>query len=200
VKEVYVSTDVETDGLCAGLNSMLSLGSVAFDSTGKEIGQFFANLEALPDAKADKETMDWWAKFPEAWEKTRANAEPPVKVMVRYADWLKSLPGRAVFVGYPAAFDSMFVFYYLWRFTGENPFGHGALDIKTLAMVAMRKQYTRSVKKNMPKRWFPPEVPHTHVSVEDARSQGLLFFNILREWKEWLHDEETKDVSASTPK
>jgi len=37
-------------------------------------------------------------------------------------------------VGYPAAFDFLFVYWYLIRFTGESPFSHSALDLKTYAV------------------------------------------------------------------
>jgi len=37
-------------------------------------------------------------------------------------------PGKPVFVGYPAGFDFLFVYWYLIRFTGESPFSFSALD------------------------------------------------------------------------
>jgi hypothetical protein len=53
--------------------------------------------------------------------------------------WLKAFGGRPVFVGYPAAFDFSFVYWYLTEFAGENPFGYSAIDIKTYAMALLRK-------------------------------------------------------------
>ena len=41
-----------------------------------------------------------------------------------YVAWLKAFGGRPVFVGYPAAFDFSFVYWYLTEFAGENPFGY----------------------------------------------------------------------------
>ena len=38
--EVYVSTDIETDGFLPGDNSMLSLGSAAFLADGRQVGTF----------------------------------------------------------------------------------------------------------------------------------------------------------------
>jgi len=72
----------------------------------------------------------------------------------------------------------MFVYWYLIRFTGQSPFSHSALDIKTYAMALLRKPYRESVKKNMPKEWFDP-APHTHVALDDAIEQGALFCNML---------------------
>ena len=48
----------------------------------------------------------------------------------------------------------MFVYWYLIRFTGESPFSHSALDIKTFAMALLKKDYRDSTKRQMPKKWF----------------------------------------------
>lgn len=40
--------------------------------------------------------------------------------MKDYVEWLKQLPGKTVFVGYPAAYDFMFVYWYLIRFAGAS--------------------------------------------------------------------------------
>jgi len=36
----------------------------------------------------------------------------PETAMRRYVLWLKALPGKPVFVGYPAGFDFLFVYWY----------------------------------------------------------------------------------------
>lgn len=177
-REIYVSTDVETDGPIPGVNSMLSFGSAAYLADKTLISTFTANLETLPGAQADPKTMRWWQAQPEAWSACRENLQAPEEVMPRYVAWLKALPGRPVFVGYPAAFDFLFVYWYLFRFAGESPFSHSALDIKTYAMALLRKGYRESVKRNMPKRWFDP-LPHTHQALDDAIEQGALFCNML---------------------
>jgi len=180
MKEVYVSTDVETDGPIPGINSMLSLGSAAYLSDKTLIGTFTANLETLPGAEPCPRTMEWWESQPEAWAACRENPQPPEQVMPQYAEWLRKLPGRPVFVGYPAAFDFMFVYWYLIRFAGESPFSYSALDIKTYAMAMLKKGYRESVKRNMPRRWFE-QLPHTHRALDDAIEQGALFCNMLAE-------------------
>ncbi len=176
--EIYVSTDVETDGPVAGVHSMLSLGSAAFTADKRLLGTFSANLATLPDCRPDPVTTAWWATQPEAWAACRQHPEAPVEAMTRYLAWLKGLPGRPVFVAYPSAFDFPFVYYYLMRFTGENPFGFSAIDIKTYAMAMLRRPYRGSGKHAMPDRWFDP-APHTHVALDDALEQGWLFCNML---------------------
>jgi hypothetical protein len=56
----------------------------------------------------------------------------PADVLPEYVTWLQALPGKPVFVAYPAAYDFMFVYWYLIRFAGESPFSHSALDIKSI--------------------------------------------------------------------
>lgn len=180
VVEIYISTDIETDGPIAGKHSMLSIGSAAYKADKQLLATFSANLETLPGLIPDTRTSAWWATQPEAWSACRTNLEAPQVAMRRYLDWLRSLPGRPVFVAYPAAFDFPFVYWYLMEFAGENPFGYSVIDIKTYAMAVLRKPYVACGKRSMPASWFDP-VPHTHVALDDAIEQGLLFCNMLRE-------------------
>ena len=177
--EIYISTDVETDGPIPGPHSMLSLGSAAYTADKQLLSTFSANLQTLPEARGHPATMTWWQGQPEAWAACRHQPEAPERVMARYLAWLESLPGKAVFVGYPVAFDFMFVYWYLMRFAGRSPFSHSALDIKTYAMALLKKPYRQSSKQHMPPDWFDP-LPHTHVAVDDAVAQGALFCNMLK--------------------
>ncbi len=178
--EIYVSTDVETDGPIPGPHSMLSFGSAAYTADKTLINTFSANLDLLPAAIGHPETIAWWATQPEAWQACRINPQPPEQVMPSYRDWLKQLPGKPVFVAYPAGFDFMFIQWYLIRFAGESPFAHSALDIKTYAMAMLKIEYGATVKRIMPRRWFDPH-NHTHVALDDAIEQGALFCNMLAE-------------------
>jgi hypothetical protein len=178
MSEVYVSTDVESDGPIPGPNSMLSFASAAFLANKTLVSTFTANLETLPGAQGDPRTMAWWETQPEAWAACRSNLRPPAEAMTEYLAWLKRLPGRPVFVAYPAGYDFTFVYWYLIRFTGESPFSHSALDVKTLAMALLGTGYRDSVKRNMPRAWFDDQ-PHTHVALDDALGQGMLFCNML---------------------
>jgi hypothetical protein len=178
--EIYVSTDVEADGPIPGPHSMLSFGSAAYLPDGKLHSTYSANLHTLPGASADPATKAFWDKNPEAWAACRRDLQEPEAAMKGYLAWVEALPGKPVFVGYPAGYDFMFVYWYLIRYAGKSPFSHSALDIKTYAMAMLKKPYRESVKRNMPSRWFPA-TPHTHVAVEDAVEQGALFCNMLRE-------------------
>lgn len=178
--ELYISTDIETDGPIPGINSMLSFGSAAYSADKTLVGTFTANLDLLPEATQDPKTMAWWQTQPVAWKACRENLQSPELAMKEYVTWLKSLAGRPIFVGYPAGFDFTFIYWYLMRFAGESPFSFSALDIKTYAMALLKKEYRRSTKRNMPKHWFDA-FPHTHIALDDAIEQGALFCNMLAE-------------------
>ena len=178
--EIYISTDIESDGPIPGPHSMLSFGSAAYTADKQLLSTFGANLETLPDSSADPKTAAWWATQPEAWAACRENLVAPLDAMTRYTEWIKSLPGKPVFVAYPAGFDFMFIYWYLIRFTGASPFSHSALDMKSFAMAVLKKDYRDSTKRHMPKHWFD-KLPHTHVALDDAIEQGALFCNMLKD-------------------
>jgi len=178
-KEIYVSTDVEADGPIPGPHSMLSFGSAAYRPDKTLLSTFSANLETLEGASGYPQTMAWWATQPAAWDACRQDLQAPEAAMQAYAAWLRGLPGKVVFVSFPAAYDFMFVYWYLMRFVGESPFSHSALDIKTYAMAMLKGDYRSTSKRSMPKGWFD-ELPHRHIALDDAIEQGALFCNMLR--------------------
>jgi hypothetical protein len=176
--EIYVSTDIEADGPIPGPHSMLSFASAAYLADKTLVSTFSANLETLPGASGHPATMAWWEKNKTAWQASRTDCQKPEAAMPAYVAWVKALPGRPVFVGYPAAYDFMFVYWYMMRYTGESPFSLSALDMKTLAMALMKTDYRSATKRNMPRTWFD-KMPHTHVALDDALEQGALFCNML---------------------
>jgi hypothetical protein len=180
MSEIYISTDVETDGPIPGPHSLLSLGSAAYTADKRLVATFSANFATLPGASPHPKTAEWWATQPDAWAACRKDLEAPAAAMARYVAWLEGLEGKPVFVAYPAGFDFLFVYWYLIRFAGESPFSHSALDIKTYAMAVLKTDYREATKRNMPRRWFD-KLPHSHVALDDAIEQGALFCNMLAE-------------------
>src|ERR1700720_1571840 len=65
--EIYVSTDVESDGPIPGPHSMLSFASAAYRADKTLLGTFEANLTLLPGAQGDPKTIEWWRGQPDAW-------------------------------------------------------------------------------------------------------------------------------------
>ena len=172
--EIYISTDVEADGPVPGKYSLLSLGSAAFsvDKNGVElIDQFSANLELLPGALQDADTMNFWRKNPEAWQAGRENLIRPAMVMSQYVQWLNQLPGKGVFIAWPATYDFMFTYWYLVVFTGESPFKWSGCDAKTYFM-AMKKQRWLDTHMAQLSKLHPVDNPLPHVAINDAIQQG----------------------------
>ena len=119
--EIYVSTDVETDGPIPGPYSMLSIGCAAYLPDKTLVSTFSVNLDTLPGTTGHPRTMAWWDTQKEAWAAHRKNCVTPEKGMADCLAWLRALPGMPVFVGFPVTFDFMFVQWYLFRFTGSSP-------------------------------------------------------------------------------
>jgi DNA polymerase III alpha subunit (gram-positive type) len=179
VSETYVSVDVETDGPIPGPHSMLSFGAAAFADNGTMLGTNEANLVALDGAAPHPETAEFWARNHAAYEATRVNLQSPESALARFVEWVEGLPGKPVFVAYPAGFDFLFMYWYMIRFVGRSPFSFSALDIKSYAMARLNLPYRETVKRNMPREWFSDRA-HTHVALDDAIEQGELFINMLR--------------------
>ncbi len=193
-REVYVSVDIEADGPIPGPHSMLSLGAAAFAidwppphghgadqaPVARALGTWTANLETLDGASGDPRTMQWWGSQPAAWAACRTDLLPPAAAMAGFAAWLAALPGRPVFVAYPAGFDFTFVYWYLVRFTGSSPFSHAALDMKSMAMALLGTSFRDTTKRSFPARWRGAG-RHTHVALDDAIEQGEIFCAMLIE-------------------
>ena len=179
--DVYISFDVETNGPVPGPFSMLSIGCAAFEYPKKMVGTFERNLETLPDAGENLDTMNWWKGFPEAYAATRENTVSPESAMIDLLVWSKSLGKKTVFAAYPAGFDFTFLYWYMVNFTTSNSFAFSCVDMKTYAMALMKSDYRRSSKKYMPKHWFDPDKKHTHGALDDAIEQGATFMNMITE-------------------
>lgn len=48
-------------------------------------------------------------------------------------------------------------------------------------MSILKTDFRKTIKKQMPNKWFSYENKHSHVALEDAIEQGYLFCNILEE-------------------
>lgn len=182
--EIYLSLDIEADGRVPGISSMLSFGIAAYDINKNYLGSFERNLDLLPNAKPHPETDKFWADNPEAYKITRVNPVAPYNAMTDCAKWINDIKktfGKTVtVVGYPATFDYMFYNWYMVAFLGQNTMGFGAMDVKSYAMAMLKKTFRNTTKRAMPRHWFD-NFPHSHVALEDAKEQGALCMNMIRD-------------------
>ena len=183
MNEIYVSVDIEADGPIPGDNSMLSIGSAAYDESESLLSTFSANILPLQAGQQNPITMAVWSKQPKAWAELQKDREAPGRVMHRYSEWLASLCSdpdtTLVFVAYPAVFDFAYVHWYFIHFVGVDPFGFSALDLKTYSMATLNLKFSETYKSNMPKEWLNRNHP-PHVALADAIEQGEMFFEIRK--------------------
>lgn len=181
--QLYIIVDIETDGPVPGLYSMLSIGAVASDGQ-EEQGSFYRTLQPLADAAQHPDNMAWWRTQPEAWREATTDAVPAADVMPAFRDWLTGFGKQPVFVAHPIGFDYNFVSWYLWKFTGGNPFADESRHIATLDLIsftagktgcaigeATRDKLPESLKRDMPE--------HTHNALDDARGYAAILRNVL---------------------
>ncbi|MCP9630755.1 3'-5' exonuclease [Rhodopseudomonas palustris] len=168
--EVFVSVDVETAGPIPGEYSLLSIGACIVDDPAKTFSCELKPINRNADPKALEVSglsMDELAK----------NGLEPAEAMQAFAQWLDTIvekDGNVVFVGLNAPFDWSFVNYYFHRFTGGNPFGFTAVDIKALFMGATGCNWTDTRSSKMAER-LSPRLKGDHQALHDAQYQAELF-------------------------
>jgi len=169
-REVFVSVDVETSGPIPGEYSMLSIGACLVDDDTQVFSAKGKPVNRNADPKALEVTGLSMAKL-------MAEGEDSAVAMRRFDAWLTRVAGEGampVFVGFNAAFDWSFVNYYFHRFTGANPFGFAALDIKSFYMGAAACAWGETRSSRMQER-LRPQRRADHDAVHDAIYQAELF-------------------------
>lgn len=189
-KEIYISLDIEATGPVVIRHSMVSLGAAAFTEDGQELGSFQVNLDRLLADPGDPDTDAWWAALPAATrEAAFCNPLPPPVAMRSFCEWVRSFAYTTpVAICYPAGYDWTWTWTYLTRFVAKelNPFSFAAIDVKTLAWIALGGKYREAGKRRFRPSWFPKDAPHTHIAREDAIEQGKIAMAILAELRERL--------------
>jgi hypothetical protein len=183
--EIYVSIDIESNGPCPGVYSMLSLGAAAFAADGEQLDTWYFTLEPLHGAMEHPDTMAWWKTQPEAWAEVNTSQWDPEIAIGLFAEWVEALPGKPRAAAWPAGFDFPFVLYYLHRFAGRNPLGIACIDIRSYAngLAGMPGYY------NMPDAMMQDLTRHVgyvgtsdlrdHVALDDAIGQGRLLMALI---------------------
>jgi DNA polymerase III epsilon subunit-like protein len=175
----YISVDIETAGPNPNDYSLLSIGACLVDDPRRT---FYAELQPVsakfvPSALAVcRLSLDVLAK----------TGVPPAQAMARFEHWLGSEVSRnlkPVFVAFNAVFDWMFVNDYFHRYLGRNPFGHSALDMKSLYMGVTGVPWTRTGMRHLIEHYqFDRSL--THHALQDALDQADLFRLILAQYRQ----------------
>lgn len=154
------SVDVEADGPCSGLYSMVQVGAVkvtpALDTT------FFSTLKPITDHFIDEALA--------SCNLTRAQTlqyADPQQAMIDFRDFvLTTTVGRPVFISDNPGFDWQFVNYYFHYYLGENPFGFSSRRIGDV-FSGLTKDW-RGASRFKKFRTFP----HTHNALDDAKGNA----------------------------
>lgn len=181
----YISVDIEATGPVPGLNSMISLGAAAFERDATLKGTIQINFQELEWSKQDPDTMRFWAENPVAYLRTKEDPQSAEEGSTQFYNWYRKFE-NPVFVFMPAKFDGLFVYWYLQTFVPHLGFmtTPDAIDVKTLAMVALGEENPRfSSKRFWKNEWKDKKHKHNHVAVDDAIEQGIQFFKILNDLK-----------------
>ena len=174
--ELYVSVDVETSGPVPGIYSLLSIGACVISAPNQSI-----YLELQPDGlKHDPEAV---AVTGLNLTKLENEGLAPQAAMLKLEQWLNQIGSagqKVVFVGLNTPFDWSFINYYFHKYSGSNPFGFTAIDMKAYYMGATRCRWKETKSSQMAARLNPISAPN-HNALDDARFQGELFALMLAE-------------------
>jgi ribonuclease T len=169
--ERFISVDVETAGPTPGDYAMVSIGACLVDEP--ERGFY---IELKPDRDAVVESA--LAISGLTMEGLRADGTEPQQAIEEFAQWIRDVvppqTHRAVFVGFNAVFDWMFVNEYFVRYGIENPFGHGGLDIKSYYVGMMGSTWEQTSMRHLSPKYLAGR-PLSHNALGDARDQAELF-------------------------
>jgi 3' exoribonuclease, RNase T-like len=158
--------DVEADGPCPGLYSMISFGAIKVNRN-LDIG-FYAKLRPISDIwNPDALNVSGFTR-----EQT-LEFDNPESVMKQFASWLLATSnGNPVFVSDNPAFDWQFINYYFHIYTNNNPFGFSARRIGDFYAGLQQKWSATNDWKKLRK------TKHTHNPLDDAtgNAEALIAF------------------------
>lgn len=189
--ETFISVDVETAGPNPSDYSMLSIGACLVDepTTG-----FYIELVPLNHAMTT-EALSIGGLTIEHLEEHGVEASV---AMSRFSEWITSVVPAGdvpVFVGFNAAFDWMFVCDYFERFLGSNPFGHSAIDIKSLYLGMAGGTWGETSLRFLSPLYLEGRLL-SHNALGDARDQAALYTAIARDAAERRHTPTTTGSTA----
>lgn len=177
----WFMVDVEANGPCPGLYSMIEVGVVAIDKEWPQPDKwrtFHGKLAPLPGASYVQEALDVVGYSHEH----SLTFDDPAKVMHDFDVWIKqnNTSGRPMFISDNNGYDYQWVNYYFHLFKNYNPFGHSSTNLGSLFKGWKNDPYLSF--KHLRK------TKHDHNPVNDAKGnvealyqmQNLGFFFILK--------------------
>jgi ribonuclease T len=174
--QTLISVDIEASGPSPSIGSLLSIGACLVADPSVD---FYVELKPIEGQVWDDhaETVHDLSR-----EHLETNGLEPAIAMERFASWVEDVKGkgRAVFVGFNAPFDWMFVADYLWRYVGRNPFGVSALDLKSYFMGRNAIAEWQQTRRADVDRALGFDPDHNHHALDDAKGQARIAEVLLR--------------------
>jgi hypothetical protein len=159
--------DVEADGPCPGLYSMVSFAAVKLTN---ELDQTFCAKTHPITADFDPDALA--ISCPSREEHMTYGS--PITAMNDFKDWLLSVNvgTRPVFLTDNLAFDWQWINYYFHKFVGENPFGYSGRRIGDLWCGLQKNAYSS---------WkHLRDTPHDHDPLNDAMGNAEALIKMKR--------------------
>jgi len=160
-----VMLDIESDGPCPGMHSMICFGAVIVENGLQRT--FYAELKPISDIYIPEAlaisgfSREDTLKFPE-----------PRDAMQNFEIWLnKNINGRPILWSDNNGYDAGFMNYYFWQQLGRNPFGWSSSNLGSFYKgltgdVHSRFSHLRDTK-------------HTHNPVDDAKGNAEALLKML---------------------
>ena len=164
-----VVVDVESDGPCPGLHSMICFGAVIVEPGFQRT--FYAELKPIseiyvPEALAISGfSREQCMKFPD-----------PRDAMQNFEIWLQdNIDGRPQFWSDNNSYDMGFMNYYFWQQLNRNPFGWSSANIGSFYKGLNKDLY--STFKHL------RDTKHTHNPVDDAKGNAEALLKMFERLK-----------------
>ena len=174
---IYISVDIETAGPNPANYPLLSIGACRADAPTDVT--FYVEVQPVMMAAQEAALRVSGLSLARLAEE----GVPAREAMARFAAWLDEVVPegeRPLFVGHNAPFDWMFICDYFHRYLGHNPFGHAALDLKSLFMGMAGVPFEQTGMAAIAARYGLPQTLQHH-ALHDAQDQARLLRHILDE-------------------
>lgn len=174
----YISIDIETAGPNPSTYSLLSIGACTIFAPQET---FYVELQPVNENKTP-EAMEIGGLD---WDQLKEKGIPAEEAMSQFDRWIGEIipaGSQPIFVAFNAPFDWMFVNDYFYRYLGHNPFGHKALDIKSLYMGFHEVTWEETGMQSVSSRYLDNQ-SLTHHALQDALDQAEIFRKMLAESK-----------------
>jgi ribonuclease T len=176
-EEVFISVDVEASGPTPSAGSLIAIGACLVDELDVA---FYTLIKPLAG-------LEWRESAEKVHRLSREQVDrdglEPSAAIEAFGLWVESVVGdrHAVFVGWNAGFDWMFVADYFERYVGHNPFGVAPLDMKAYVMGRHRLPRWADTRRQALDGLYGRADPLTHQALEDARKQAAFVRRLLEQ-------------------